>query len=451
MSKLKRIKLKSQDPVEIVKVRDTIDDRNNDDAEEEGTRQLLNGGVEGKEGDKTPPPDDCKRQLLSSSKQVTELVLQTERDLLARNSLPEKSFKVLSWNVNGLNGILNGKAAQINGNKGSNVLQQLVQEEGNVDIIFLQETKLQDAKCAAFEDVLPGYVAHWSCSKTKKGYAGVAAFVHEKYVKRCINSSDANKGSSRGKQATLASFFPTKGKETEPTKGAEGRIAAMKTAACKSASMASSCSIKDKEIEDGDRSVEALQVLSVRRGCDGEDDEDEEGRVLTLEFGSFWVVGVYVTNSGMKLERLEYRLKQWNPSFQAYLARLNAVKPALVVGDMNVAPEASDVYNAGAKHLAKVPGLTPEEREAHAAWLRTGWKDTFRALHPDARGAYTYWNVKTRARAENKGLRLDLAVIGAADMDGGRGVRVRDSFILHEATIGFSDHAPIGVVLDLGA
>lgn len=388
MSKLKRIKLKGRDPVEIVKVRGTIDNSNNNDAEEERTRQLLNGGVEGKDDDKNPPPDDCKRQLLSSSKQVTELVLQTERDLLARNPLPEKSFKVLSWNVNGLNGILNGKAAQINGNKGSNVLQQLVQDEGNVDVVFLQETKLQDAKCAAFEDVLPGYVAHWSCSKTKKGYAGVAAFVHEKYVKRGNTScSDANKGSSRGKQAKLASFFTTKGKETQPTKGGEGRIAAKKTAACKSASMASSCSIKDKEIEDGDSSAEALQVLSVRRGCDGEDDEDEEGRVLTLEFGSFWVVGVYVTNSGMKLERLEYRLKHWNPSFQAYLARLNAVKPALVVGDMNVAPEGLDVYNAGAKHLAKVPGLTPEEREAHAAWLRAGWKDTFRALHPDARGA----------------------------------------------------------------
>jgi len=73
----------------------------------------------------------------------------------------------------------------------------------------------------------------------------------------------------------------------------------------------------------------------------------------------------------------------------------------------------------------------------------------FRAFHPEAKGQYTYWNVKTNARPDNKGLRLDFAIMASQDLKGGRGVKVHDSYILHEATVGYSDHAPIGVVLEV--
>lgn len=92
-----------------------------------------------------------------------------------------------------------------------------------------------------------------------------------------------------------------------------------------------------------------------------------------------------------------------NPRLQACLARLKADKPVVLAGDLNVARLDLDCYNAGAKHLPKVPGCTPQEREAQTRWLaEEGWVDAFRLLHPGARGAYTYWNVKTGARAENK-------------------------------------------------
>lgn len=139
-----------------------------------------------------------------------------------------------------------------------------------------------------------------------------------------------------------------------------------------------------------------------------------------------------------------------NPRLQAYLERLKARKPVVLAGDLNVAHLDLDCYNTGAKHLPKVPGCTPQEREAQTQWLaEKGWVDAFRLLHPGARGAYTYWNVKTGARAENKGLRLDYFIMPAEDATGARGVvRVHDCGVLHDATT-LSDHCPIDLTLEL--
>lgn len=171
-------------------------------------------------------------------------------------------------------------------------------------------------------------------------------------------------------------------------------------------------------------------------------------RVITVELPNLVVVNCYHPNSGMKLERLDYRLKTANPRLQAYLEGLRARKPVVLAGDLNVAHLDIDCYNFGAKHLVKVPGCTPQERNAQTAWLATGWVDAFRHLFPAVKGAYTYWNVKTGARAENKGLRLDYFILPAEDADGARGlVRVHDCGILHEATR-LSDHCPISLTLE---
>lgn len=374
------------------------------------------------------------------------VVLQTERDVLVRKpALANNGLKVLSWNVNGLNAILSKKP---------DLLVQLVASEGgDVDVLLLQETKLQECKCAAFEDALPGYQAFWSCSKTKKGYAGVAAFVKTQHV---AVGAEPNKATAT--QKTLTSYFGGASKPPTTTTEKKGTAAAQPSA-------------------------NSLQLLNVTMGMHG-NGQDEEGRVVTLEFSRFFVVGVYVSNSGMKLgelcvcvcvcltttqpfhppfltllillirfptfeERLDYRLSTFNPRFQAYLEELNQTKPVVVAGDFNVAHLDLDVYNVGAKHLPKIPGLTPQERDAHTAWLATGWVDTFRHLHPTAKGAYNYWNVKTNARVDNKGLRLDSSFLHSCDVAGERGVRLHDSFILHAETVGFSDHAPIGIVLEL--
>lgn len=420
-----------------------------------------------------------RSQKKAAKMKAAEVVLQTKRCALARNPAlgHPRSFKVLSWNVNGLNGILNGKHATLNGNKTTNVLQELVALEGDVDVLFLQETKLQESKCSGFSKILPGYVAYWSCSKVKKGYSGVAAFVKEVYVRGNGDGGGDAKMGPIGKQQTLSSFFRAgfKKKGTATEEGAKGAA----TSPCDAATSDTVSST----------STSSFEVLNVKYGYCGDKDEDEEGRVVTLEFACFWLVGVYVANSGMRLERLQHRLKTFNPRFQEFLSGLNDIKPVLAIGDFNVAPLDIDCYNAGAKHLVKVPGLTPEEREAHATWLGTGWEDTFRfvfrflrkkniltsfslrltyqvyilvfmyliiyirrffrAFHPEAKGQYTYWNVKTNARPDNKGLRLDFAIIASQDLKGGRGVKVHDSFILHEATVGYSDHAPIGVVLEV--
>jgi exodeoxyribonuclease III len=152
----------------------------------------------------------------------------------------------------------------------------------------------------------------------------------------------------------------------------------------------------------------------------------------------------------MKLERLAYRLETANPRLQAYLQELRARKPVVLAGDLNVAHLDIDCYNFGAKHLPKVPGCTLQEREAHTAWLAEhGLVDAFRLLHPSAKGAYTYWNVKTGARAVNRGLRLDYFIVPAEDVNGARGVvRVHDCTLLHEATT-LSDHCPISLTLEL--
>ena len=180
------------------------------------------------------------------------------------------------------------------------------------------------------------------------------------------------------------------------------------------------------------------EPLSVAYGI-GIDEHDHEGRVITLEMPQFYLVTVYTPNSQDELRRLDYRM-QWERDFQDYLLRLNARKPVVVCGDMNVAHEEIDLMNP--KTNRRNAGFTDEEREAMTRLLDSGFVDTFRRLHPDE-VTYSWWSYRFRAREKNTGWRIDYFLVSESLVP-----QVAEAKI-HTQIMG-SDHCPVEVDLDLG-
>ena len=164
---------------------------------------------------------------------------------------------------------------------------------------------------------------------------------------------------------------------------------------------------------------------------------DNEGRVLTLDLGELYLVTVYSPNSQGELARLPYRL-EWEASFRDYLCRLDAVKPVVVCGDLNVAHNEIDLANPATNR--KSAGFSDEERDAFGRLLGCGFVDTFRLLHPDDRGAYSWWSYRMRARERNVGWRIDYFLVSTRLA--GRVLRAD----IHPE-IGGSDHCPVSLVL----
>ena len=138
--------------------------------------------------------------------------------------------------------------------------------------------------------------------------------------------------------------------------------------------------------------------LNVTYGM-GIDEHDHEGRIVTLEMEDFFLVCVYVPNSQDGLKRLDYRM-QWEDDFRAYLLKLDAVKPVIVCGDLNVAHEEIDLKNP--KTNRKNAGFTDEEREKFTVLLDSGFTDTFRTLYPE-QVTYSWWSYRFQARQKNAG------------------------------------------------
>lgn len=180
------------------------------------------------------------------------------------------------------------------------------------------------------------------------------------------------------------------------------------------------------------------EPLSATRGLGGEG-EDDEGRVLALEFKDFYVVDVYVPNSGQDLKRLEYRCG-WDAALRRHLRNLAERKPVVVCGDFNVAHEAIDLARPEANY-DKSAGYTQKEIDGMDALLASGFADTFRRLHPGARDAYSWWSYRMNARARNVGWRIDYVLAGESLLP-----RVKEAFLLPEVT--GSDHCPAGVVIE---
>lgn len=166
---------------------------------------------------------------------------------------------------------------------------------------------------------------------------------------------------------------------------------------------------------------------------------DSEGRVITLEMPDFHLVTAYAPNSQDGLRRLDYRMG-WEDDFRAYLLALDARKPVVVCGDLNVAHREIDLKNPRTNR--RNPGFTDEERGKFGQLLDAGFTDTFRHFHPDLEGAYSWWSYRFRAREKNAGWRIDYFLVSA------RLVPRLVSAGIHAEIYG-SDHCPVEVVLDL--
>ncbi|VYS55185.1 unnamed protein product [Arabidopsis thaliana] len=270
--------------------------------------------------------------------------------------LPEgtKCVKVMTWNVNGLRGLLKFESFSA---------LQLAQRE-NFDILCLQETKLQVKDVEEIKKTLIDGYDHsfWSCSVSKLGYSGTAI-------------------------------------------------------------------------------ISRIKPLSVRYGTGlSGSDHDTEGRIVTAEFDSFYLINTYVPNSGDGLKRLSYRIEEWDRTLSNHIKELEKSKPVVLTGDLNCAHEEIDIFNpAGNKRSA---GFTKEERQSFGAnFLDKGFVDTFRKQHPGVVG-YTYWGYRHGGRKTNKGWRLDYFLVSQSIA-----ANVHDSYILPD--INGSDHCPIGLILKL--
>lgn len=174
------------------------------------------------------------------------------------------------------------------------------------------------------------------------------------------------------------------------------------------------------------------EPLSVTYGL-GQEEHDQEGRVITAEYPDFYLVNVYTPNSQRGLTRLEYRM-QWEDVFQDYCAGLARKKPVIVCGDLNVAAQPIDLKNPDSNH--KNAGFTDEERAKFQQFLDHGFVDSFRSLYPDKEGAYTWWSYMFKARERNAGWRIDYFLVSQNGKD-----RIQD-VIIHNEVMG-SDHCPV--------
>ena len=177
------------------------------------------------------------------------------------------------------------------------------------------------------------------------------------------------------------------------------------------------------------------QPLSVSYGI-GIEEHDHEGRVISLEMPDFFLVTCYTPNSQDELRRLDYRMK-WEDDFRDYLLKLDAQKPVIVCGDLNVAHEEIDLKNP--KTNRRNAGFTDEEREKMTILLNSGFTDTFRSLYPE-QVTYSWWSYRFRAREKNTGWRIDYFLISNRLKD-----RMADA-IIHTDVMG-SDHCPVELVL----
>ena len=179
------------------------------------------------------------------------------------------------------------------------------------------------------------------------------------------------------------------------------------------------------------------EPLSVSYGI-GIEEHDREGRVITLEYDNFYLVTCYTPNSQNELKRLPYRM-QWEDDFREYLKTLDAKKPVVLCGDLNVAHNEIDLKNP--KTNRKNAGFSDEERSKMTELLGSGFTDTFRYFYPDAEGIYSWWSYRFKAREKNAGWRIDYFITSK---------RINDKLkkaAIHTDVLG-SDHCPVEVDIE---
>jgi len=178
--------------------------------------------------------------------------------------------------------------------------------------------------------------------------------------------------------------------------------------------------------------------LSVNYGMDIAE-HDREGRIITLEYDEFFLINVYTPNSQRGLLRLEYRMA-WEDAFADFLCDLNEQKPLIICGDLNVAHKEIDIRRP--KDNVNNAGFTPQERAKMTGLLTKGFVDSFRHLHPDETGRYTWWSYFANSREKNTGWRIDYFLVSDR-----LAPRITNAEI--EADVWGSDHCPILLELDV--
>ena len=166
---------------------------------------------------------------------------------------------------------------------------------------------------------------------------------------------------------------------------------------------------------------------------------DKEGRLITLEYPNFYLLDVYVPVSGEKLQHLDYRL-DWDRAFLDYVTNLQSSKPVIIGGDMSVAYQPIDLAEPTEDHHKA--GFTKQERADFGKLLDAGFTDTFRYLHPNLHGAYTWWSYRYDARERNVGWRLDYFLVSDVWKE-----RIEEAKILSD--VKGSSHCPIELVANI--
>lgn len=179
------------------------------------------------------------------------------------------------------------------------------------------------------------------------------------------------------------------------------------------------------------------EPISVSYGI-GIEEHDKEGRVITAEYDNFYLVTVYTPNSQKELARLGYRMA-WEEAFKAFLLELDAKKPVVVCGDLNVAAEEIDLKNPKSNHFSA--GFSDEERQKFRELKAAGFVDSFRHLHPEE-VKYSWWSYMFKAREKNVGWRIDYFLVSERIAD-----KIQAAEI-HNEIFG-SDHCPVSLVIDL--
>ncbi len=194
----------------------------------------------------------------------------------------------------------------------------------------------------------------------------------------------------------------------------------------------------DKKGYSGTAIFARKEPLSVTYGM-GIDLHDHEGRLITLEYEVFYLVCCYTPNAQNGLARLDYRM-EWEDALRSYLMGLDAVKPVIYCGDLNVAHQEIDLKNP--KSNRGNAGFSDEEREKMTTLLSSGFTDTFRYLYPDRKEIYSWWSYRFKARENNTGWRIDYFIVSD---------RLREKITeakIHCDIFG-SDHCPVELDIDL--
>lgn len=179
------------------------------------------------------------------------------------------------------------------------------------------------------------------------------------------------------------------------------------------------------------------EPVSVTYGV-GVPELDTEGRMITLEYPNFYLVTCYTPNAQRELARIDHRLS-WDEAFRAKLTALDANKPVIVCGDLNVAHKEIDLKNPAANRGNA--GFSDQERESFQKTLDLGFTDSFRYLHPEETGAYSWWSYMFHAREKNAGWRIDYFLVSNRAASQIREANIRSEIL-------GSDHCPVELVLD---